>query len=77
MIKQSMSLPCFHTIHQRFLRGGYILLKDIVVGCNSWRAGGQQERLQYNGEAAWWKVIGVYIISADEKKLKLALLKRS
>jgi hypothetical protein len=21
--------------------------------CNSWRAGGQQEGLQYNGEAAW------------------------
>jgi hypothetical protein len=40
-------------------------------------AGGQQEGLQYNREAAWWKVIGVYIISADEKKLKLALLKRS
>jgi hypothetical protein len=28
-IKQSMGLPCFHTIHQRFLRGGYILLEDI------------------------------------------------
>ena len=23
----------------------------------SWRAGGQQEGLQYNGEAAGWKVI--------------------
>jgi hypothetical protein len=28
-IKQSMGLPCFHTIHQRFVRGGYILLEDI------------------------------------------------
>jgi hypothetical protein len=26
------------------------------VMCNSWRAGGQQEGLQYNGEAAWPKV---------------------
>jgi hypothetical protein len=43
----------------------------------SWRAGGQQEGLQYNGEAAWWKVIVIYCISADEKKLKLASPKRS
>jgi len=43
----------------------------------SWQAGGQQEGLQYNGEAAWWKVTVIYCISADEKKLKLALLERS
>jgi len=24
----------------------------------SWLAGGQQEGLQYNGESAWWKMIG-------------------
>jgi hypothetical protein len=47
------------------------------TNCNSWRAGGQQEGLQYNGEVAWWKVIVIYFISADEKKLKLASLKRS
>ena len=28
----------------------------------SWRAGGQQEGLQYNGEAAGWKVISVIFL---------------
>jgi hypothetical protein len=53
--------------------GGFQRCFIVIAG----GAGGQQEGLQYNGEAAWWKVIGVYIISADEKKLKLALPKRS
>jgi hypothetical protein len=35
-----------------------------VVPCNSCRAGGQQEGLQYNGEVAWGKVIVIYPISA-------------
>jgi predicted transcriptional regulator len=28
-IKQSMGLPCFHTVHKRLLNGGYILPTDI------------------------------------------------
>jgi hypothetical protein len=35
-----------------------------VVPCNSCRAGGKQEGLQYNGEVAWGKVIVIYPISA-------------
>ena len=30
----------------------------------SWRAGWQQEGLQYNGEVVWGKVIVIYCISA-------------
>jgi hypothetical protein len=44
--------------------------------CNSWRAGGQQEGLQYNGEAAWWTVIVIYIVSADEKRNSNLLFQR-
>jgi hypothetical protein len=28
-IKQLISLPCFYTVYQQFLRSGYILLEDI------------------------------------------------
>jgi hypothetical protein len=73
----------FHPTTIAFAEKGVLILLKYSSSsrgrriCNSWRAGGQQEGLQYNGEAAWWKVIGVYIISADEKKFKLALPKRS
>ena len=36
---------------------------DIVIAGElegSWRAGGQQEGLQYNGEVAWGQVIVIY-----------------
>ena len=44
---------------------------------SSQQARGQQEGLQYNGEAAQHRVIIKYIISANVQKLKLALLERS
>ena len=29
IVKQSMGIPCFHTVHERLSSGGYILLADI------------------------------------------------
>jgi hypothetical protein len=40
------------------------IVTALAADYNSWVAGGQQEELQYNAEAAWQKVIGQYIISA-------------
>ena len=43
----------------------YIIFQTSVIAGeleSSWRAGGQQEGLQYNGEAAGWKVIsGIFL----------------
>ena len=39
-------------------------LGSVIAGEleGSWRAGGQQEGLQYNGEAAGWKMIsGIFL----------------
>jgi hypothetical protein len=46
---------------------GQLTAVSRAVTEGSWRAGGQQEGLQYNGEAAQ-QVIDIYIVSADEKR---------
>jgi hypothetical protein len=47
------------------LKAPYLQI-NVIAGEleGSWRAGGQQEGLQYNGEAAQ-QVIVIYIVSAD------------
>ena len=40
-----------------------LAVQDAVIAGElegSWRAGGQQEGLQYNGEVAWGQVIVIY-----------------
>jgi hypothetical protein len=50
-------------------------IRENRAHCNSWRAGGQQEGLQYNGEAAQ-QVIVIYIVSADEKRNSSLLFRK-